>query len=1205
MPKDNKSTGQMSLAGFFKPKPAADSPAPPASGASSSAGAEAPLGKRPLTHSGSALLAGGASKRPNTTSTPSTEGSTQQASRVDAMAVDEVAPASRAAESAAAAISHASSVPDATPASSSSVGASRAAPDTSSGGSAAALELAFEAGMRAPTAEETAAAYAAASAGPGASSFGAPNTAGGAVKEVSFSFLRDRRDGKGKRPGDDGYDKTTLSIRLGAGEKFTPGQEQYWEIKKKYADVVIAFKMGKFYELFEEDALLGHRELDLAFMGKGAPHAGFPEAALPKYAQKLVELGYKVGIVEQMETPAELDARNKALPKGAKRDKAVRRELCSVITKGTAFHRDDQATFLLSVSEDVSTRTLGVCFVDAATGQLQLGQCVDDEHCNSLRTLLAQLRPDEVLVDEATVSRQVYTLLRRSVAEPLFNTLPDECWFADKADAAARLAKARYFATDGEDGWPAPLRAAASSEQPVALRAFGGCATYLKRLMLDEQLLSMEHFAQWLPTDAPPSSSASSSASSSGSSSGATDAAAAPSKKAKAATSMDVSPPSLSNVVLDAKALENLEIFENSSDKSSKGTLFGILDKCHSPFGKRQLRKWLCSPPKLVEDITARQAMVGALMGRPELRSSLAKTLRKLPDLERLLARVHGFSKAHGSAQATHYADVGKARLHELIKTLEGLESLDGCVRTQCSRELAAGLKEQAPSLAESLTVGDGFPDLAAALSHFRTAFDWAQAKADGRVIPSRGVDDAYDAASDAVDAARASIDEICDEWRRTLHDKTIELWSAAGSPTEPFQLAVSEATLAKRGTPSGFTQMSSKKGVKRFYTDELKQAVDAYLKGKEQLDHALSASARKLYASFSQRFALWHRAVRTAADLDCLLAFATVSSGVGFCKPTFVADPGCKPFLHITQGVNICVQAALGAGADCIPNDIYIGDDPEAADAAEGGASPPMLLVTGPNMGGKSTLLRQACLTALLAHLGCHVPAEQCKLTPVDRIFTRVGANDAIMAGLSTFRVELEETAAILRHATSSSMVILDELGRGTATFDGMAIAHAVLTHLTDKVGCRSLFATHYHALTREFEVPNPKVALYHMACAVDESSRDVTFLYQFAKGASHRSHGVNVARLAGLPQPVLDLASSKSCELERLLDDKYAAHLTKRLLAAADAGGGSPPSPVGSEQDGVATGAAAAASAPSTGAALLGLWQEAHAIAAAEGAS
>jgi DNA mismatch repair protein MSH6 len=266
-------------------------------------------------------------------------------------------------------------------------------------------------------------------------------------------------------------------------------------------------------------------------------------------------------------------------------------------------------------------------------------------------------------------------------------------------------------------------------------------------------------------------------------------------------------------------------------------------------------------------------------------------------------------------------------------------------------------------------------------------------------------------------------------------------------------------------------------------------------------------------------------------------------------CRPEFVES--ASPFLAIRAGVNPCVQAALDS-KDCIPNDIAIGAE-EGADAAAG--EPPLLLVTGPNMGGKSTLLRQACLTTLMAHLGCWVPAAACRLSPVDRIFTRVGANDAIMAGLSTFRVELEETALILKHATRHSLVILDELGRGTATFDGMAIAHAVMRELIAATCCRTLFATHYHALTREFERPNPHVGLYHMACVIDDATRAVTFLYKFEKGASTRSHGVHVARLAGLPEPLLELAAAKSERLEAALEEQHLLHLAGLLASATTA--------------------------------------------------
>ncbi len=936
------------------------------------------------------------------------------------------------------------------------------------------------------------------------------------VKELSFSFLKDKRDANGRRPDEPGYDKTTIQVKLRGGEKFTPGQEQYWEIKKHHQDVVIAFKVGKFYELFEEDALIGHRELDLAFMGKGAPHTGFPEAVLPKYAQKLVELGYKVGIVEQMETPKELEERNRAgldahgnkYRPGAKKDKAVHRELCTIVTKGVAFHRDEKATYLLSVTEQLDSGLLGICFVDAATGHVHLGQCADDAGRSHLRTLLAQLRPEEVLVDESRVSKETYTLLRRSVPDGLFNTMASDAFCGP--DALREMLDSREYFEGGEAGWPAALAEAAACKPPLALAAFGGCATYLQRLMLDAQLLSLGHMSLWSPSDADADADADAEG---------------------------------STLVLDAKALENLEVFENSSDHGPKGTLFTILDRCASPFGKRQLRSWLCAPPRRIDEVARRQAAVAALMGATELRAGLTSTLRKLPDLERLLAKVHGYSVAQAANSATHYEDVGRARLAELIKTLEGFEAVLAALDR--AAPMLRDLPDDADHLRTLLRVGDGFPDLRELLAGFRAAFDWNKARADGRVVPLPGADDVYDGAKADVARAKETLDEVKEHWRSELRDRSIDFWSAAGSPTEPFQLAVSEATLAKRGTPEEFTQMSSKKGTRRFWTDEIRHGVRLYLDANERLERSLTTGARRLYGRFTSSFALWHRAVSVAAEIDCLLSLAAVSSGQGMCRPAFVEST--EPFLSIRAGVNICVQASL-AGEDCIPNDIVLGTDPDAA--ADADASPPMLLVTGPNMGGKSTLLRQACLTVLMAHLGCWVPADACRLSVVDRIFTRVGANDAIMAGLSTFRVELEETAAILRGATRRSLVILDELGRGTATFDGMAIAHSVLGHLIEQTRCRSLFATHYHALTRQFELPNPQVGLYHMACVVDDETRHVTFLYKFAAGACNRSHGVNVARLAGLPESLLSLASQKSAELEGLLEQKFAAQHARRVL-------------------------------------------------------
>ncbi|KAL1519505.1 hypothetical protein AB1Y20_023022 [Prymnesium parvum] len=798
-------------------------------------------------------------------------------------------------------------------------------------------------------------------------------------RALSYRFLRDKRDAQGRREGEAGFDKSTLLVQLKGDERFTPGQQQYWDIKRHHNDVIIFFKMGKFYELFEEDALVGHRELDLSFMGKDSPHVGFPEAALGKYAEKLVSLGYKVGVVEQMETPQQLEERNKLAPKGQK-DKAVRRELCSVLTKGVAFHRDDAATYLLSVCED-GAGTLGVCFVDAASGKFSLGQCCEDASNSRLLTLLTQLRPAEVVVDESRISRSAFTLLRRSVPEGLFNMLPPSA-FWDAEEATSQINSSDYFHNLDNAAWPKALQDARQSS-PVALAAFGGCVSYLRKLLLDKQLLSLGAVNQWQPTDA--------------------------------------TEQGARHLILDAKALENLEVFENSSDKGSKGTLFSVVDLCASPFGKRTLRSWLCCPLARLDDIHERQQAVAALIESSELRKLLQTELRKLPDLERLVATINAFSIAQASNQATNYTDIGRKRLNEFIRCLEGFEALAAMVEK--AQTLGDELRETSPLLAQALTKGDGFPAIDAELASLRGTFDWQAAKSEGRVVPKEGADDDHDAAKRDLEAATARLEEIRREWQKHFGDRSIEYWMPAGSTTEPFQLVVSEETLKRKGTPDEFTLMSQKKGWRRFWDEDIREQVGVYLEAKERLEHALAQGANRLFGRFAKFFALWNRAVSCAAELDCLVSLARVSSSPGMCRPVFVEQQ--TPFLEIRQGVNTCVQASR-PGADCIPNDILIGKEDDGLDE-----EPRMLLVTGPNMGGKSTILRQACLTTLMAHLGCWVSASSCRLTPVDRIFTRVGANDAIMAGLSTFRIELEETAQILHHATERSLVILDELGR------------------------------------------------------------------------------------------------------------------------------------------------------------------------------
>ena len=319
----------------------------------------------------------------------------------------------------------------------------------------------------------------------------------------------------------------------------------------------------------------------------------------------------------------------------------------------------------------------------------------------------------------------------------------------------------------------------------------------------------------------------------------------------------------------------------------------------------------------------------------------------------------------------------------------------------------------------------------------------------------------------------------------------------------------------------------------------------------------------------------MWTDGLRCVANLDALLSLAVVSSAPGYVWPEMVArvapsnsdsmdvDGEQSAVEAVQRGPLLDIQAgrhpmlefsmSLRGDGDYIPNTLVLGDGLRTKDSSDSVCSPKLLLLSGPNMGGKSTLLRQTCLITILAQIGCKVPADRCVMTPVDRIFTRVGASDRILAGQSTFFVELAETATILKAATENSLCILDELGRGTATFDGTAIAHAVVDHLARSTRCRALFATHYHSLVDDWEM-DARVQLGHMDCLVQDSAEgpgsgsgsevvvvandeeeEVTFLYRLCSGSSPRSYGINVARLARLPQEVIALAMRQSREFEQ----------------------------------------------------------------------
>ncbi|KAL2954094.1 hypothetical protein AAZX31_19G202700 [Glycine max] len=927
-----------------------------------------------------------------------------------------------------------------------------------------------------------------------------------ALREAQkLRFLKeDRRDAKRRRPGDENYDSRTIYLPPDFLRSLSDGQKQWWEFKSKHMDKVLFFKMGKFYELFEMDAHVGAKELDLQYMKGDQPHCGFPEKNFSMNVEKLARKGYRVLVVEQTETPEQLELRRKE--KGSK-DKVVRREICSVVTKGTLtdgelLSANPEAAYLMALTEhhenhptEVSEHLYGVCIVDVATSRVILGQFKDDLECSVLCCILSEIRPVEIVKPAKLLSAETERVLLKHTRDPLVNELVPivEFWDADKTvDQLKRIyGNSNDVSVNNNelDCLPDVLLELVKTgdDSRSALSALGGALYYLRQAFLDERLLRFAKF-ELLPC------------------SGFGDLASKP------------------YMVLDAAALENLEIFENSRNGDSSGTLYAQLNQCVTAFGKRLLKTWLARPLCHVESVKERQEAVAGLKG-VNLPSALEfrKALYKLPDMERLLARIFSSSEASGrnANRVVLYEDASKKQLQEFILALRGCEQM-----AQACFSLGVILSHvKSRQLHHLLTPGKVLPDVCMDLNHFKDAFDWVEANNSGRIIPREGVDTEYDSACKAVKEIESSLLKHLKEQMKLLGSTSIT-YVNVGKDT--YLLEVPE-NLSKN-IPRDYELRSSRKGFFRYWSPDIKVFLRELSHAESEKESLLKSTLQRLIGRFCEHHAKWKQLVSTTAELDVLISLAIAGDYYEgpTCRPSFVGTLCTKeaPYLHAKSlGHPVLRSDTLGKG-DFVPNDITIGGSDHAS----------FILLTGPNMGGKSTLLRQVCLTVILAQVGADVPAESFDLSPVDRIFVRMGAKDNIMAGQSTFLTELSETASMLSSATCNSLVALDELGRGTATSDGQAIAESVLEHLVRKVQCRGLFSTHYHRLAVDY-LKDPKVCLCHMACQVGSGIAgldEVTFLYRLTPGACPKSYGVNVARIAGLPTSVLQKAAAKSREFE-----------------------------------------------------------------------
>ncbi len=824
-------------------------------------------------------------------------------------------------------------------------------------------------------------------------------------------------------------------------EKLTPMLKQYRDIKARYPDAIVLFRLGDFYEMFDEDAVRISRELGLTLTSRAfskhvrLPMCGFPHHQLTPYLGKLLARGHKVAVVEQME-----DAR--------KAKRLVRREVVRVITPGTvvedALLQAKAQNFLAAlVWEEKAAReapprvAFGLALLDLSTGEFLTTEFRGPQAEEDLFEELTRLAPSEFVLPESLMADETLAQRLRDVGSSRLSPHPDRAFLPDAAEETLR----GHFRVATLDGF-------GCAGMPLAVAAAGGLLHYLQT----GQISDLAHITE-LTTYHPERF-----------------------------------------MVLDTTTRRNLELVTSLRGERHRGTLFATLDTTKTAMGARLLRRWILEPLMDVEAINHRLDAVQNLVEDAFLRDDLREALDGVYDVERLVGRV-GF----GTANARDLAALRKslARLPRIRAALarasaallrDLLDDLDPCA--DVLDLLQRALVDNPPILVrEGGLIRDGFDETLDALR---------RAAAEGR------------------------------EWLAQLEARERE---RLGIPTlrvrynQIFGFFIEVPKSKTHLVPDTYERRATTTHTERYVSPELKAreaeilATDDRIK---DLEYDLFVRVRGDVAAQAARL---RRVARTLAALDALSALAEVAAQRHYVRPTVSTDKR----IHIRQGRHPVVEALLPSGEPFVPNDIDLDDEERR-----------LVIVTGPNMAGKSVFIRQVALIVLMAQMGSFVPAAEAHIGLVDRIFARVGASDDIAHGRSTFLVEMSETAHILRHATDRSLVVLDEVGRGTSTYDGISIAWAVAEDLHDIVGARTLFATHYHELTALAEyLP----AAFNVTLAVVERGHEVIFLRQVVPGVAEKSFGVHVARLAGLPERVVKRAEAILSRMESRVTSPHPA--------------------------------------------------------------
>jgi DNA mismatch repair protein MutS len=860
--------------------------------------------------------------------------------------------------------------------------------------------------------------------------------------------------------------------------------QQYHAAKKQHPTALLLFRLGDFYELFYDDAKIASKILQITLTARNkekdhaVPMCGVPYHAAENYIARLIRAGHKVAICEQMEQPGP-------------GKKIVRREVIRVLTPGTAsgsgLVEAKENNFLAAVARGATasaaasaggrstsrsgdTGAIGLAYVDLSTGEFRATEFTGEKAEGRLRDQLGILRPREVLLAQPV---SLFPASMPGAAElnglGAVETRLDDWIF--EPNRAARLLE-EHFRLAGLEGF-------GLSEHPQATGAAGALVHYLR----ETSAIGARK---------------------------AEDAAVVPSMR-PVGTGLEhldriAYYEQQDAMVLDQVTVRNLELVEPSGGDDARATLLAAIDETATGMGARLLRSWVLRPEILVEEIEARLEAVAELKARTVAREEIHKELEGISDLERLTSRV----------------TLGVVTPRDLLTLRGSLERIPA-VRAHMGPDHGGGGGSSSGAPTAAVPSGRAI----SVVPRLAELHDQMDELADVRDLIARGIaDDPPAMANDSGVIRRgfhAELDELRDitkqgrqiiaameerERKRTgIGSLKIRYNQVFG-----FYIEISKANLHL--APPDYERKQTLVNAERFTSTELKEYERKVLSAEErvlEIERRLYGEIRETIAREAGRL---RRTAAAIAQLDVLVNFARIAASRNYSRPELTHSrtgaKGVPGSLMISGGRHPVIEKLLEErGERFVPNDLYLDDESQF-----------LLIITGPNMGGKSTYLRQTALISILAQMGSFVPAAQAKLPVLDRVFTRIGASDNLARGRSTFLVEMSEVAAILNTATSSSLVLLDEVGRGTSTFDGLSIAWAVVESLHAGARPKTLFATHYHELT-ELEQLLPGVKNVHVA--VQESGREIVFLRRVEPGSADKSYGIEVARLAGLPNAVI----------------------------------------------------------------------------------